>query len=78
MSTTSQTIRGKLTAQAVINVANAVQQHPRFDRLFTGLDGLYAWIERAQAYYLSEIDRIGPTKARRQLGRIVNDVALIG
>lgn len=78
MSTTSQTIRGKLTTQAVIRIANTVQQHPRFDRLYTGLDGLYAWLERAQQHYLSEIDRIGPTKAHRQMRRIVNEVALIG
>jgi hypothetical protein len=78
MLTTSQTLRGKLTGQAVVLVANTIRQHPRFDRIYNGLDGLYGWLERAQAHYLSEIHRIGPTKARRQLGRIVNEVALIG
>ena len=76
--TSQTTVTGKLTAEAVIRVADAVTQHPRFDRLYASLDALHAWIERAQAHYLSEIDRIGPTKARAQLGRIVNEVALIG
>jgi hypothetical protein len=29
------------------------------------------------AHVLSEIERIGPTKTRQQLARIINDVALI-
>lgn len=67
----------KLTSEAVDRIANTINRHPRFNQLFTGLDGLYAWSDRAQQYYLSEIDRIGPTKARLQIRRIVNEVALI-
>ena len=76
--TSSETVRGKLRADAVLRIAQAISAHPRFERLFRSLDGVYAWTDRAQQHYLNEIDRIGPTKARAQLGRIVNDVALIG
>ena len=76
--TSSETIRGKLRTEAVVRLAQAVIQHPRAERLFQGLDGFYAWIDRAQQHYLDEIDRLGPTKARQQVSRIVNDVALIG
>lgn len=76
--TTSETIRGKLRDEAVIRIAQTVTTHPRFEQLFQSLDGVYAWIDRAQRQYLNEIDRIGPTKARLQIRRIVNEVALIG
>lgn len=68
----------KLGSEDIIRIAEAVNRHPRFDRLYTGVDGLYAWLERAQQHYLTQIDRVGPTKAREQIRRIVNEVALIG
>lgn len=71
-------IRRSIGSDNLIRIATAVQDHPRFTELYDGLDGLYAWLERAQAHYLNEIDRIGPTKARLQVARIVNEVALIG
>jgi hypothetical protein len=76
--TSTETIRGKLRDEAVIRIAQAVTTHPRHNQLFKTLAGLYAWIDRAQQHYLNEIDRIGPTEARTQLRRIVNDVALVG
>ena len=75
---TAQDIRRKLGSDTIIRIANAALRHPRFDRLFVSLDVLDAWLERAQAHYLREVDRIGPTKARAQIRRIVNEVALVG
>jgi hypothetical protein len=76
--TSSETIRGKLRSDAIIRIAQAASDHPRAEQLFTTLADHYAWLQRAQAHYLAEIDRLGPTKARRQVRRIVNEVALIG
>lgn len=71
-------VRRQLGFETVIRIANAISAHPRFERLFDGLDGLYAWTDRADAHYLAEVERIGPTKAGQQIRRIVNEVALVG
>ncbi len=76
--TTANAIRRALGSETVIRIADAIGAHPRFDRLFVNLPTLYAWSDRAVLHYVAEVDRIGPTKARQQLCRIVNDVALVG
>ncbi len=76
--TSSETLNGKLRDEAIVRIARLIDAHPRTSKLATTLEAWYAWSDRAQARYLSEIDRLGPTKARAQLRRIVNEVALIG
>jgi hypothetical protein len=76
--TATADILRQLGDENIRRISRAIDAHPRFNKLFTGLDGLYAWSERAETHYLSEIQRIGPTEARKQIGRIVNQVALVG
>ena len=59
-------------------IANLMSRHPRYDHLAPTFDVLVAWGERVHLHVVNEIERIGPSKTRQQMSRIINEMALVG